>query len=214
MTEGIRKAASVIAGRDGPDGLEILVLERSRRSRFLPGYVAFPGGASDPDDARRAERWFGTAEEAPRACAVRELLEEVGLALTAEGLTEAPDRSLDPVDASPPRPEQLVELAHWIAPPEVPVRFAARYFTTRAPNGLRPSPDGAESVRAWWASPRSILNEWRAGHRKLWWPTYFTIRALAACGGVPELLAMRIRSREPEEEEVEALPRATFWQDR
>lgn len=213
MAEEIRRAASVIAARPGRDGLEVLVLERSRESRFLPGYVVFPGGAIDVEDERNAERWFGAAAESARACAVRELLEEVGLALTAGGLGPAEDRSVAALDGSPPRTEQLPEVAHWIAPPEVPVRFDARYFAVASPGGLRPVPDGVESVRAWWASPRSLLGEWSEGRRKLWWPTYFTLDALAGCESVAELLALRIRTREPEEEEVERLPRATFRQD-
>ena len=63
MAEEIRKAASVILAREDLRGLEVLALERSRQSRFLPGYVAFPGGAADAGDARRAERWFGTTDE-------------------------------------------------------------------------------------------------------------------------------------------------------
>src|SRR5918992_4677885 len=39
--EPLRKAASAIVGRDGEDGLEVLVLERGSSSRFLAGYVAF-----------------------------------------------------------------------------------------------------------------------------------------------------------------------------
>ena len=45
MSGDIRKAASVIAVRDAADGPEVLVVERSAASRFLPGYVVFPGGA-------------------------------------------------------------------------------------------------------------------------------------------------------------------------
>jgi len=63
VVDEIRTAASVIAGRDGAGGLELLVIERSRSSRFLPGYVAFPGGATDPGDADLAVEWFGTADE-------------------------------------------------------------------------------------------------------------------------------------------------------
>jgi 8-oxo-dGTP pyrophosphatase MutT (NUDIX family) len=105
--ERIRKAAAVIATREGPRGPEVLVLERSAGSRFLPGYVAFPGGATDAEDAAHARRWFGSVEDAPRACAIRELLEEVGVALTAEGLRAAPGEPMDAIEASPPRPEQL-----------------------------------------------------------------------------------------------------------
>lgn len=213
MGETIRKAAAVIAARDGREGVEVLVLERSAESRFLPGYVAFPGGAADADDARHAERWFGTPEETARACAVRELLEEVGLALTADGLGEASVRSVDALDDSPPGVGQLSEIAHWIAPLEVPVRFDARYYAVRSSGDLRPTPDGVEIAGAWWVAPRRLLEEWSRGARKLYWPTYFTVRALAECDTTEDLLALHIRTREPDDDEVERLPRATFWQE-
>lgn len=213
MGEPIRKAAAVIAVREGRHGPEILVLERSAGSRFLPGYVAFPGGATDDEDAAHARRWFGSADDAQRACAVRELLEEVGLALTAEGLRAAPGEPMDAIEASPPRPEQLSLVAHWIAPEQVPVRFDARFFAVAARDGVEPTPDGHEAASAWWASPAALLEDWAAGRRKLYWPTYFTMRALADCVSVEELLAIDLKTREPDEDEVERLPRATFWQD-
>ncbi|MGH2672846.1 MAG: NUDIX hydrolase [Actinomycetota bacterium] len=214
MEEGLRKAASVIVARDGADGFEVVVLERGGATRFLPGYVAFPGGSVDEEDARLAERWFGTREESARACAVRELLEEVGLALTAGGLDESADRALEEaLSASPPTPDQLPEVAHWVAPVQVPVRFDARYFALEAPAGLRLVPDGDETAAAWWASPRELLEAWRTGRRKLYWPTYFTLQAIAPCERVADLLALRIDTREPELDEVERLPRSTFWQD-
>src|SRR4029453_5353190 len=77
----IRAAASAICVRTGrPGEPEVLVVERSSDSRFLPGYVAFPGGAVDHDDHECAVRWFADGEEAHRAAAIRELVEEVGLA--------------------------------------------------------------------------------------------------------------------------------------
>jgi 8-oxo-dGTP pyrophosphatase MutT (NUDIX family) len=188
------------------------VLERGGRSRFLPGYVAFPGGSVDEEDAELADRWFGTPEESARACAVRELLEEVGLALTAEGLRESADRTLEALTA-PPKPEQLPEVAHWVAPSQVPVRFDARYFALEAPAGLRLVPHGDETAAAWWAGPRELLEGWRSGQCKLYWPTYFTVQAIAGCERVADLLALRIDTREPDSDEVERLPRATFWQD-
>jgi ribonuclease/clavin/mitogillin len=207
-----RQAASVIAARDGDEGLEVLVLERGRDSRFLPGYVAFPGGSTDEEDADLAERWFGARGEAARACAVRELFEEVGLALTSEGLFEADGRALDAVSSSPPRAEQLPEVARWIAPPQVPIRFDARYFALEAPSGLRVVPDGAETTAAWWATPHTLLEDWRTARRSLFWPTYFTVAAIASCADVGELLALRIQTREPDADEVARLPRSTFWQ--
>ena len=210
----IRHAASVIAVRPGADGPEVLVLERSAASRFLAGYVVFPGGAVDSGDAVIAERWFGDAAEAARAAGVRELVEEAGLALTAEGLVDAgtPD-SLDPTHASPPSVSQLPEVAHWIAPEDVPVRFDARYFALAGPRGLEPAPDGREAEHAWWEGPRSLLAGWAEGDRKLYWPTYVTMLHLAECANVDEVLALRFETREPDEAEVDTLPSSVFWEE-
>lgn len=210
----IRQAASVLAGRDGSSGLELLVVERGADSRFLPGYVAFPGGSVEVDDVRLAEAWFGDGGEAMRAAAVRELVEEAGLALTAEGLVDAgsPD-SLDPVHRAPPARELLPEVTHWVAPERVPVRFDARYFAVAAPGGLEPAPDGGETAHAWWEPPASLLAGWEAETRKLYWPTYFTMLQLARLRGVSDLLALRFESREPDPAEEAALPRSVFEQD-
>lgn len=213
VDDGIRPAASVIAARDGERGVEVLVLERGAGSRFLPGYVAFPGGASEDGDAELAARWFGEPGEVARACAVRELWEEVGLVLTADGLAEANGRPLEAIGRRPPRPDQLREVAHWVAPERVPVRFDARYFAVEAPPLLRVVPDGGETADAWWVSPRTLLEDWRTGRRRLYWPTYFTVREIAPCASVAELLALHIDTREPDDDEIERLPRATFWQD-
>lgn len=209
--EEVRKAASAIVGRDGDDGLEVLVLERGSQSRFLAGYVAFPGGSTDREDAELARRWFGSEEEADRACAVRELLEEVGLALGSEGLAEANGRGLASLSSSPPSAEQLPEVAHWVAPPRVPVRFDARFFAVRATPGLEVVADGVETAAAWWTSPRELLEEWRTGRHKLYWPTYFTVLGIAPCASVDDLLALRIETREPDADELERLPRSTFF---
>jgi 8-oxo-dGTP pyrophosphatase MutT (NUDIX family) len=207
----LREAASSVVGRDGPEGFEVLVLERGSSSRFLPGYVAFPGGSVDRIDESYAERWFGTASEARRACAIRELVEEVSFVLTARGLGSGD--AVEDVDASPPRTDQLPEIAHWIAPDRVPVRFDARYFAVRASAPLEPRPDGSETADAWWVSPERLLEDWRGGRRRLYWPTFFTMHEISACGSVDDLLALRIRTREPTDDELGRLPRSTFWQD-
>jgi 8-oxo-dGTP pyrophosphatase MutT (NUDIX family) len=214
MSQEIRHAASVIAVRAGDDDPEVLVLERGATSRFLPGYVVFPGGAVDDGDEALADRWFGDSAEAARAAAIRELVEEAGLALTADGLVDAGDPdSLDPVHVAPPVADQLHELARWVAPDEVPVRFDARYFAVRAPQELEPAPDGAEAAHAWWAPPRQLLAEWQAGARKLYWPTYATMLELAACDTADAIWALTFETREPHDDEVVRLPRSVFWED-
>jgi 8-oxo-dGTP pyrophosphatase MutT (NUDIX family) len=214
MTDDIRHAASVIAVREGNDGPEVLVLERASSSRFLPGYVVFPGGAVDDADATLASRWFGTETHAAQAAAVRELAEETGLALTGDGLQGAGGGdALDLVHAAPPSIAQLHELARWVAPDEVPVRFDARYFAVRAPGGLDPVADGVEAAAAWWASPGAVLAEWQVEARKLYWPTYATMLELATCASVDDIAAFSFVTREPDDDDVVRLPRSVFWED-
>jgi len=192
----IRHAASLIAGRTRPGGgLEVLVVERGAGSRFLPGYVAFPGGAVDDADAEAAARWFGDHREASRAAAVRELAEETSLEL-------APDTAA-----------ALPQVCHWVAPPEVPVRFDARYFAADLPSGGDPVPDGGETAAAWWADPVELMAEWEAGERRLYWPTWYTMTRVAACASVADLLALRFETREPTLEEQRDMPRSVMEQD-
>jgi 8-oxo-dGTP pyrophosphatase MutT (NUDIX family) len=207
----IRNAASVICVRDAGEEPEVLVLERSAGSRFLPGYVAFPGGAVERSDEDLAARWFADAGEVHRAAAVRELVEEVGLAVTDAGVVAEP---IAAVDLAPPHPAQLPEIAHWVAPVTVPVRFDARYFAVAAPADVEPTPDGAEIALAWWVSPARLLDEWRDDRRRLYWPTYYTVTQLATCRTIVEVLALRFETREAEPHEEGGLPAHVFWQDR
>lgn len=214
MSNEIRQAASLIGVRDGSDGPEVLVIERALDHRFLPGYVAFPGGAIDPTDGELAERWFGDEEEVVRAAAVRELAEEVGLAVTQEGIVAVDiDEPLAPIHVAPPGLARLPEIARWIAPERVPVRFDARYFAVRMDGAADPAPDGAEATKAWWASPVSLLLAWEADELLLYWPTHFTMRALADCRDADELLRLHIVTREPDDDETGRLPRSVFSQD-
>jgi 8-oxo-dGTP pyrophosphatase MutT (NUDIX family) len=193
-----RPAATVIAARDAGDGVEVLVLQRSPGSRFLPGYVVFPGGAVDADDAELARRWFGYAQEATRACAIRELAEETGLALTSNGLRPDADGA---VDEAPPAPDALRQISHWIAPEEVPVRFDARFYAVSVSNGVQPTADGAEAEHAWWADPRALLREYEAGTTSLYWPTFKVMEALARCSTVEEVLALDVPQDDGDEED-------------
>jgi 8-oxo-dGTP pyrophosphatase MutT (NUDIX family) len=215
VSDQIRQAASLIGVRDGRIGPEVLVIERALDQRFLPGYVAFPGGAVDLADRALAKRWFGDAEEGARAAAVRELAEEVGLAVTRDAVVAAgPDRSLAPIDGSPPAIEALPEIARWIAPEEVPVRFDARYFAARMQDDADPLPDGAEAARAWWVTPTDLLAAWDAEEVRLYWPTHYTMHALADRRDADDVLGLRLVTREPDENELGRLPPSVFFQDR
>lgn len=185
--------------RDGRDGVEVLVLERSAASRFAPGFLVFPGGAMEPGDEDLAERWFGDRAEVARACAVRELFEEAGILATAAGLrpAEDPARPIEEVDFEPLRPERIREMARWIAPDFLPRRFDARFFAVEAPPDLEPVPDGIEIARAWWTGADAVLDRASAGEASLMWPTLKTFEALRGCGRVADVLALQVPQVEP-----------------
>jgi 8-oxo-dGTP pyrophosphatase MutT (NUDIX family) len=63
-----RQAATVIVLRGGAERLEVLLVQRTHKARFMGGAWVFPGGAVD-------------ADESHREAALRELREEAGIAL-------------------------------------------------------------------------------------------------------------------------------------
>jgi 8-oxo-dGTP pyrophosphatase MutT (NUDIX family) len=196
----IRSAATVVVARPGPSlaaPVEILALRRSAESRFAPGFVVFPGGTVDGDDALLAERWFGRPDEVARACAVRELAEETGLVMTRDGLVEATGRLPGEPGLPPPATEDLHQMARWIAPEFVPVRFDATFFAVAASRGLTPTPDGVEIERVWWATPESLLAEASAGDALLMWPTLRTLQELSDCRTVDAVLALQVEAGPP-----------------
>ena len=73
-----------------------------------------------------------------RACAVRELEEEAGIALPAD--------------------EELVLFSRWITPEVVSRRFDAWFFIALAPAHTPPVPDGVETTEAGWFEPQAALD--------------------------------------------------------
>jgi 8-oxo-dGTP pyrophosphatase MutT (NUDIX family) len=65
--EGGRESAVLVLFGEGPDGPDVLLIERSGHSRQHAGQAAFPGGAVEPDD------------DGPASTALREAAEETGL---------------------------------------------------------------------------------------------------------------------------------------
>jgi 8-oxo-dGTP pyrophosphatase MutT (NUDIX family) len=203
----LRPAATVVVARSGrtaagrpseADGLpEVLVLTRSASSRFAPGFVVFPGGAVEAHDRALARRWFGAEAEVARACALRELAEETGLVLTANGLVEAGGRLPGGPGLPLPSVDELPEMARWIAPEFLPVRFDARFFAVAAPRGLQARPDGHEVVEARWAVPSDLLRDQANGEISLMWPTLKTLEALAGCASVRDVVRLRVTQVPP-----------------
>ncbi len=86
-------------GKHGDRALEVLMLKRTEAASFMPGLWVFPGGSVDPGD--------GEGEAGHRICAVRELAEETGIALPADG-GAGPVLALDHPGADPDPVRRLV----------------------------------------------------------------------------------------------------------
>jgi len=155
-----RPAATVILLRGGAVSLEVLLVRRNPRARFMGGAWVFPGGA--------VERSEGSGDQALRRAAVRELAEEAGIATT---------------------PEALVPFARWITPAEVKTRFDTWFFLACAPAGAEPRIDGSEVVDARWCEPAQALDAARRGELPLVFPTIKQLEQLAHFSSAEALLA-------------------------
>jgi 8-oxo-dGTP pyrophosphatase MutT (NUDIX family) len=157
-------AATVILLRDGPTGLETLMLRRNSKLEFAGGMWVFPGGRVDdedhPDDGP-------DVEVAVRNAAVREAEEEAGLHVDVDS---------------------LVAFAHW-TPPQVAIkRYATWFFVAPAPAGAV-TIDQGEIHDAMWVAPADALRRRDAGEVELAPPTWVSLDRLARSSTVEEALA-------------------------
>jgi 8-oxo-dGTP pyrophosphatase MutT (NUDIX family) len=204
-----RPAATVVLMRDGPSGLEVLLLERHRDAGFAAGAYVFPGGVLEPEDVRAApllsiERL--TADDAARrlalpsgdppaiayyVAAVREAYEETAI------LLGSPDASVgryrDELLAGRLTFSDLLQrcacrvpagdiayFAHWITPERLPRRYDTRFFAARAPHDAEETVDGREIVEARWITPADAIGGYAAGSLPMILPTIRTLERLAA----------------------------------
>jgi 8-oxo-dGTP pyrophosphatase MutT (NUDIX family) len=155
-----RQAATVILLRGGGEGLELLLVQRNPRARFMGGVWVFPGGA--------VEHTEGEDDRAHRAAAVRELREEAGVAL--------------------PSAEALVPFSRWITPTAVRTRFDTHFFLAPLPSGQEPHVDGEECVALGWFTPAGALEAYHAGEIVLVFPTIKHLEQLAPFATAAQLL--------------------------
>jgi len=166
-----RPAASVVllrrGGKHADRALEVLLLKRSEQAKFMPNVWVFPGGAVDQADGEDEARF--------RACAVRELEEEAGIAL--------------------PTAEELVLFSRWITPEVVSRRFDAHFFLALAPAHTPPRADGVETTDAAWFEPASALEAQAAGELVLAFPTIRQLEALLPFRTSEEAIAAHREAR-------------------
>jgi len=155
-----RQAATVILLRGGASDLEVLLVQRTPKARFMGGVWVFPGGAVDEGE--------GAGDDAHRAAAIRELREEAAIELDD--------------------PTQLVKFSRWITPAAVKIRFDTHFFLAPLPDGQQPRIDGEECIDLGWFAPARALEANRAGEIALVFPTIKHLEQLGAFSSVQELL--------------------------
>lgn len=157
--------ATVVPLRDGPRGLEVLLVERAATIAY-GGMWAFPGGRVEEHDIHPG-RPDDEIERARRA-AIREAEEEVGLTFSPEG---------------------LVPLSHWTGGANQQRRYAAWYFVAPAPAGAI-RPDGRETVDHRWITPAEAVACRDRGEIAVVAPTWVTLHGLVAARSVADALTL------------------------
>ena len=194
-------AATLILMRPPPAGgpPEILMLERAETMAFAAGALVFPGGRIDPQDEAMAERFPDLPDAAARIAAIRETIEETGV---APALRPAPHSAALREAMAAGRPfealldemklsldlEALTPFARWCPNFREARRFDTLFYLAEAPagGGTVHSADETESVHTFWASAAEVLSEIDAGRGKAIFPTRRNLERFAAFGSLDE----------------------------
>jgi 8-oxo-dGTP pyrophosphatase MutT (NUDIX family) len=147
-------SGTVVVIRDGSEGLEVLLLERTR----APGTWVFPGGRVEEEDLQGSG---AGDEEIARRAAIREAQEEASLQL--------------------PRPE-LLPISRWVTPPISAKRFDTWFFLARVSPDVEVQVDGAEMCDHRWLVPEAAMQARHRGEMGLAPPTFVTVSWLAGHG--------------------------------
>ncbi|HEY3695267.1 NUDIX hydrolase [Phenylobacterium sp.] len=212
-------AATVMLLRDDP-AFEVLMVKRHDKTRTHGGALVFPGGKThdddlDPDWAAHADGWgdYDDTQRGLRIAAVREVFEEVGVLLArradggAIGADACPIEVRKAVDAGTTKfldvvtgldaridLHAVVAFARWITPTITAHRFDTWFYVAHAPADQLGVCDGRETVDLEWVRPGEALRLWRAGERKVVFPTRTNLGLLGEAASAADAIS-RARSR-------------------
>jgi len=203
-------AATVVVFRRSAEGgaPEILMITRHRSMAFAGGMAVFPGGRLDPADYDLAASIAGDLdpdEAAHRIAAMRETLEETGLAI---GLTNAPsaDQAIEArkllLDGGALAPvlekmdwtldlSTIVPFARWHPKNErIPRIFDTRFYLADLGTGaVELEIDATENTHLFWTSASAALAAAERGEIALIFPTRRNLERLAEFASFDEARA-------------------------
>jgi len=202
-------AATVISLRDSPKGIEVLMVQRTRKADFAGGALLFPGGKVDDNDYEIIKSdCCNLTDEIPdnlraiRIAGVREMFEEAGLLFArAHGDDEVVDEDRaehinnkyrtdllsqkitfhDIVIAENliVASDLLVPFAHWITPITGRKRFDTHFLVAKTPDGHIASHDGSETLDTIWIDPLLAIKEAEEGKRRVVFPTRMNLKKVS-----------------------------------
>jgi 8-oxo-dGTP pyrophosphatase MutT (NUDIX family) len=233
-------AATIIIFRNAPEGgaPEVLMTVRSRNMTFAGGMAVFPGGRVDPADFALAgtiaeQHGLAADEAAHQIAAVRETLEETGLALGLSGNISAEtaaaaramlaeNGALAPVlDAFGWRLDlaQITPFARWFPKNEnIPRVYDTRFYLADLGTGaVDVSIDASENTHLFWTSAQGALDAAERGDIKLIFPTRRNLERLALFASYAEAKAQAeaipVRTIMPQIVEQDGKPWLTILAD-
>ncbi len=168
-----RPASTIVPLRQGEEGCEVLLVQRSRRDGS-GGIWVFPGGKIEEADGPVGSEVEVLA--AARSAGVRETEEEAGF-------------SLDP--------DSLGLIARWITPPVSPKRFDTWFFMAQVERSTEVRVDGREIRDHAWFRPEVALVARLAGDIDLAPPTLVTIHWLAEYDTLADTMRELVRESVP-----------------
>jgi len=198
LPAAIPAATLILYDETAPGPALHLMIERSAAMAFMPGALVFPGGRIDPGDRDIAASPLvinapdDPADASARVAAIRETLEEVGLAIA---IRPAPDAAtiLAWRAALKTRGEfapllgpkyvldlgELLPFAHWLPNLPAPRRFETRFYLARQESEDLAVHDEDEAVSHVWLSAAQALEDGRQGRHTLMFPTMANLARLA-----------------------------------
>lgn len=235
-------AATIIIYRDCPEGgaPQVLMTVRSRNMTFASGMAVFPGGRVDEADFELAQQVpqstrgdLSLDEAGHQIAAVRETLEETGLALGLKGDIDASKAAaaramLEETKTLAPVLEafdwtldldQIVPFARWYPKNEKLSRvYDTRFYLANLGTGdVDVSTDQAENTRLFWVSAQGALEMAERGEIKLIFPTRRNLERLALFASFAEARAQAeaipVKTIIPQIDTTGEKPMLTIMQD-
>jgi len=213
-----RPATTLLLLRDTAEGFQVFMVQRHRKSGFLPNAWVFPGGRVDESDALDGHPRLSGGDAvisqmgllsrkesiAFLVAGVRETFEEAGIWLGSGAL---PQELRDPMNRGEVAFAEALDThdvhldldcvrawSYWVTPKAEPRRYDTHFLVALA-QGASGSHDKRETVDSRWVSPNEAMAaDYNVSDFPMAPPTWWTLRELAgfqSAGEVWEAAAKR-----------------------